>query len=113
MFFEALKISSDFLFFLLIIYTWVVFIVKVLGENGVMFFLSILTLIIFSSFPLYLLEYILTLTEFEGSVSGTIFLVSSCSYIVLIIGAFLFHKMFKKDHSLFDSILQRYYKKIS
>lgn len=95
-----------FLLIVFFIYSWKLFLIDFLGETGVYGLLGILTLIIFSSFPFYLLEYFLIGWEFKKSVSGTIFFYSSCCYVSIIISAFLCNNLFH-NKSFLDKICKR------
>ena len=95
-----------FLIIMFLIYSWKLFLIDFLGETGVYGFLGILNLIIFSSFPFYLLEYFLTGWEFKKSVSGAIFFYSSCCYVSIIISAFLCNNLFHSK-SFLDKILRK------
>lgn len=111
MFFELIKNSSIFCFSIVLLVAWIYFLIDFLGEYGVLLFLSILHTIIFAAFPLYLFEYFLTGSSFKASVSGLIFLISSCSYILIIISAFFLGRYLMKSNSFCDKLLEKIYKK--
>lgn len=112
MFFELFKNSSVLCFSIVLLITWIFFIIDILGESGVCFSLGTLHIIIFATFPLYLVEYFLTGCAFKGSVSGTIFLISSCLYTLTIISAFLLGRYVVRSDSFFDKLLSKYQKSL-
>lgn len=94
------------LFIVFIIYSWKLLIVDFLGDSGTGMILATSSIIIFTSLPLYLIEFILTGWEFKKSVSGTIFFYSSCSFMFFIISGFLLSNLLDNK-----SFIDRLFKK--
>lgn len=105
MFFEVMSFSSIFCFSIVLLITWIYFLIDFLGEGGVFLLLGIFHGIIFASFPLYLFEYLLTGDGFRMSVSGLFFFVASVSYMFLIINAFLLDRYLMDSDSVCDRLL--------
>lgn len=105
---SVLEISSNILFLFCLFLLWFNVMVDFLGEMGTYISLSIASIGIFFSFPLYLIEYFLTGLEFRYSISGIIFMFFSAFYIFVILGAFFFQHIIRKNVSFFDKIAEKY-----
>ena len=105
---NLLEISSNFLIISCMFLLWFNVMVDLIGENGAYILLSISTIGIFFSFPLYLLEYFLTGAEFRYSIAGYIFMFFSEFYLFVIYGAFFFQHTMKKNISLLDKVAKKY-----
>ena len=103
-----LEISSNFLIIFCVLLLWFNVMVDLLGEMGTYIFLSICSVGIFFSFPLYLFEYFLLGSEFRHSIAGYIFMFFSAFYLFVIYGAFFFQRPIKKNLSLFDKLAKKY-----
>lgn len=107
MFFELMRNSSILCFSIVLLITWIYFLIDFLGEHGILLTLGICHVIIFASFPLYLFEYWLTEETFKNSVSGLFFFVSSIIYVVTIISAFLLQRYVIGSSSFCDKLLAK------
>lgn len=105
---ELLEISSNFLILSCVLLLWYNVMIDLLGEMGTYVFLTIANLGIFFSFPLYLVEYMITGIGFRYSVAGYIFMFFSSLYLLVIFGAFFFQHAIKKNSSLFDKLAKKY-----
>lgn len=95
-----------FLLFVFLIYSWKLLIVDFLGDSGNGIVLAISSIIIFTSLPLYLIEFILTGWEFKKSVSGVFFFYSSCSFMFFIISGFLLNNLLD-NKSFIDKLFKK------
>jgi hypothetical protein len=103
-----LEISSNFLIISCVLLLWFNIMVDLIGEMGTYISLSISTIGIFFSFPLYFIEYFITGSEFRYSVAGYIFMFFSAFYLFVIYGAFFFQHTIKKNVSLLDKLAKKY-----
>lgn len=105
---ELLEISSNILLVVCLLFLWFNVMIDLLGEMGTNLFLTIASLGIFFSFPLYLLEYIFTGDEFRYSTAGYMFMFFSAVYLLVIYGAFFFQRYMKNNSSLLDRLAKKY-----